>query len=572
MGTPHPKTKPTRVLNAHRAILASIRDAVLDRCGGDRRYAVLVSYLLSTTRFDREAGKRFAVLPRDVIAHAFGCRHPRQTNTEALLRGFCDHFDLHWGAEGDPSNDVLEHWHFDRGYTENKCRRIRIDFLSDLRASHWQALREPKLDWVDVATGKPTTFRRQAGIVPVSATQGEIIRFLRSNPHEIYEPTLEDRLNAMDAIDSEPEDDRARSQAELTRLLQSPPDYVPSERRMTNRVFDSTWSGLSSTKRDLLFPNEVELDLSTAYVAIFLKVFEDSLGPSAESARVRAKLTAGSDLFSTAPTTTPVPITPLRTGFFPEAEPAQGFRPTFSSLDAVVSRAIVKTLSYAIVFGMRDGVSLHSKGGAVKHLNDQGLNAEQIHEVLNLEIISDLMTMTKALRKHAKKCGFLVGLNGAKWELKRHDGRFESTLSMLSSAWEMELLAPATNVTNDIPGAYVKLWQHDGVRLTHLDPTCLEPFAQLVMLVVDEQAKRFGILTKLVVKRSKPVTPPPQEGTSTQQLERSHPQRTSHSVQSRSLLSAEGNLALPRVATAFPNWHSRDALHRNVEGRESGSS
>lgn len=509
MGPPRPD-KNTIVLSAeerHKATLEAIHPKIMEMCGGNERYAALVLYLISTMFFDKESGANFAVLPSDEIAMAWGWKSSLEHNTGDKLREFCAHFGLHWGEDGDPENDVLRHWHPEEGYVASKCRRIRIDFLSELRAMYWKELRKSRLKWVHGISGVPVVIERQKNIRPVSPDQGAVIRMLRDNPKEIYEVSDECKNQVMDLIEKEPELDRAQSEAELIRILQSPPDYLPSSKRMTHRVFAGAWSSISSEKRDLLFPGEVEVDLGNAYLGIFLKLFESNLGPSVESERLRCLLLDESPWTRILEACSALDLPPSST--FPplgggtpyqgiEIVPQDGGR---SSASFWLTKGLLKTLSYSVVHGMQVGLWLGAKGGIIKHLNDEhSLNADQVQHILETRFFNDLLKMTRQLRSASKKAKVLRDIHGHPHRLRDHGNRFESLLARLSSAAEVELLSPVLDVTKGLTGAFVKLWQHDGLRLTHLEREKLPMFVELVVSMVDQKAIELGVLTRLVVK------------------------------------------------------------------------
>jgi hypothetical protein len=247
------------------------------------------------------------------------------------------------------------------------------------------------------------------------------------------------------------------------------PRYQPTKQPTTARLVDDTpWLNMKSEVRRRLMPQWVELDLSAAYLAIFLKVLE--------SHRLEANAPLLADVVG---------------------DDGQGvWARALAAFDAPAgaSKDQLKEFAYATLFEA-------SKQTAAEKLIEAGLSPSEAARVNDSPLAREMRRCLRKLSGWYRNEGHLIDAYGSKKKVIGGVKKYSTAVHFVCSSWELRLVARAYEVAEEAePGAYIALHQHDGIAVGHDDPERLQPFVRALQQAVNAESASVGVRTKFVQK------------------------------------------------------------------------
>lgn len=493
--------------NSMLAVSPSVRTMILEMVGGVPQDARLVAYILNTNRYDKETGWVIVGHADVCWAHEVSWNHKKGSG--ARLRELCSTLGI------DYETSVSEYQHKLEGNTENKHRLIDPAFLGELRDYRFKTITDAHREgWVDMVSGQPWVAVKEPLRQGVNKHQQNVLDCMRAVHKEIYDPDFETLIKHV--VEQVGPSARLIAEANLCQLLtKGCPNYGPTERRMTERVFDDLYSSLPGDFRAAAWPDAVELDLSACHLGAFVKIVEDNCGADAAVVRVKARLTHTwfwDELLHDLQRKLSSPACSPR--LFSQDQPADIVQQSTKTVSqpttqSQLTKGLLKELTYAMVNGQGSGLRIaswdlqkHGKlKGFVGHLLDNGFSPENISAISAHQFFEDLWKLRTGLIKHIDKTKRLTDAHDKKLKLRDHEDKALTLMAKVFSSYETALLAPAIEVVRNAPGAYIMFWQHDGIALRHTDPSKMSALVELVILKVNEECRSRGVLTSLIQKK-----------------------------------------------------------------------
>jgi hypothetical protein len=157
---------------------------------------------------------------------------------------------------------------------------------------------------------------------------------------------------------------------------------------------------------------------------------------------------------------------------------------------------LVKGLTYAVVYGGGEGELIRT---IRKHNRD--LDCSTLRKQFNQSsIVRSLKVGAQVAQIRVKERGGINDAFGA-WHPLSEDRDAKSLLALRSQSFEMAILLPALDVVRDRDSnVRIVLWMHDGCTIWGRVEKQLERDVKAIQEVVNEEAKKLGIPTRLEVK------------------------------------------------------------------------
>lgn len=423
---------------------------------------LLDAYLLNCWK--AEALTEEVALPYEVINQCRGVA-PTTKGTGAWLAEHCALI----GAT------FRDHEYHGQGHDDNKVRRVTVEHLKqgghcmDLRAKFVRAATEGK---VHVVTGEPQAHAPRPFALTYAKDQDKVRRYFERAPYGRYAPTSEHAGRSADiaqAAYGSDENILERVTRQARASFHTAPRYEPSKDRTTCRLFDKwgAWSDLPSDVRRSAMPHWVEVDLSAAYLGIFLRALETN-NVKASTSLLAAMV--GED----------------GTGAWDSVLAALEVPPG-------VKKDHVKEFVYATLFGASEqtAIELLVKAGV------RWLDAVQMNET---PLAREMRAAYRKLAEQLKTQRYLMDAYGQRAKLAAK-GEHSEVVHFVCSTWELRLVAVAYDcVPANHRGAYIALHQHDGVALGHDDIDALPGLVADVQEAIDAECRALGVRSRAVVK------------------------------------------------------------------------
>lgn len=514
--------------NIDLAVSPEIKEEIINLVGGrdpqgnyNLGFARLTAYLINHPCIDKETG--MAIVTFETIRQ---CAKQRISNTGDWLKDFSKATNC----------TIHNHSFIHTKSKENKARRITINFLGDLINLKWKQLdHNSRLNWVMVDSDSPfiPTIQNDTLHTP---DQREVRKYIKEVPKELYYASNKEIQEVKSLIDNHFTNNQEQYRRYLTGAVLQPPHYRASKKGNTCRLFDNFWSLLPKKARKTLMPTMHELDLVSAHLAIFEHICNtrdistptiskalNSYNPweyllsvilkdarkglcdinidyiSNEHKQIKKEYklflkelkSKNSSLLSKRERplgeTTPI---------FPDKSDS-----LFADLLVILKRVVYGELYSESRNNVLRYMLNECCGSTGEYLDPNLVLAIHcspvIHEIHNTQ--QKLLNVIRDKEGMFDSNGIWVEYRSERTSLLpvRYPNQ---VLSKVCSSYELSLLLPLLQVSKEHPGAFVTLWQHDGVAVACTDNVNLQEYVSACITAVNKQAKKLKIKTKLVHK------------------------------------------------------------------------
>ena len=444
-------------------------------------FLLLDAYCLSSLRIEGDhAGEPdpYVQIPRDVLNACRGLKADA-SDTASFLAEYAsanglDATALETGDDGscDAEADFYSHVFKGTNHSDNRVRCMTVRHLVAAGLvvsikSKWKRLGFQEK--VHVVTGDPQSKSSLTdGRYSVQSDQRLIVRYFEKRTHPQRYACTEQAMDAAeDWVEANLNPYHQDCEYRQFRIASwAYPRPLPSKKGSTCRLFEEMgWQCMRSQVRRLLKPEWVELDLSAAYLAIWLRVLEDH--GLAHHARLLAEV-VGED----------------GTGAWGRA---------LTALEAPqnATKAQIKSAVYALLFG-------GSKATCERELTVAGVKDSDAFRIINSPLARELRRTLRLLSGWRRNNGFLWDAYGTRCRgTAKND---TSLIALVGSSWELRLVARAYEAAgNAAPGAYIAVHSHDGISVGHDEVVCLAGWVRRLQDAVNSEAADLGVRTRFVV-------------------------------------------------------------------------
>ena len=312
--------------------------------------------------------------------------------------------------------------------------------------------------------------RARREFTPKEGVNAHWVKFLNATPPNVFKQAEKYFDQALAVAETLYPPSRVLANLKAIQTLRDAgldPAYKEVER--TTRIY--TWgpstAQLSSRVRAVLFAGSLHFDLAAAQLAIISKLWQ--LPRIAETLNVGVPV--GGSIWT--------PLLALA-GIVPERK--EDF----------------KELVYAAAYGM--GMSRLQRKAA------EWLQKDEVEALFQSVLMTELLQGRQERLTRIRAEGGIRDAFGQRITLddrkrRGHTTPHNSLLAHEAQAYEFLLMRPALEFAERNEEFRMLLWLHDGMYVHVTQPERAEDYSQRVTLAVDEQAKRLGFSTRLVLER-----------------------------------------------------------------------